>query len=614
MDTTDAMGLDIDKLLKQFPITGKNITTGIGKTGLNPFSMALGVENTMMDASIIDLAETNKRLPNVDPFAVPKYGNNDILTQIKKKLFAFGGTTNGSQEVEGDEIVQTPNGFIGKVKGPKHEQGGVQTNLPDGTKIFSDRIEVDNRTLAQRKLDRENKLKKLKEKLKKDKSDTITKNALNRVEQTNKIQEYYDTQFEDIVNKAVNANVNPNNEKFAYGTSGTNDNPPPDWTNPNYAKTALAYLNEDNFKEFTDFYQRQMSKPYNQTYNNFVTKVNEATADKNLVNNRIKENIYGKTYYTEDNKTSNNEISTMPNIGLFGKILDNGYDPNNFGLYNTKELSFTNPLWVGGNKENIEGVGTPKVIDNSGQPPTDGSQPNLNPNPNPAQTFTKNLNNYIGTMGDAIGGAGTLLGMLGPGMVTLKNRLGDLPNTSPYKQYGEKGLDSNEEAAKIDKSLGDEYLRDIDLYGNGAMKKNRDSARTINVQRALDTVTHMQTLKAREGLTKNLLQSMGQLQSQKTGLLNQQDKVRMTGEAQADLANRQDRDAFYTNINKDINTSSTYLQKEGRDMNANAQNRLFLDILPTLSKYGFKFIQGSNGQWQMADKNGNVMNLDQQGS
>ena len=219
------------------------------------------------------------------------------------------------------------------------------------------------------------------------------------------------------------------------------------------------------------------------------------------------------------------------------------------------------------------------------------------------------LNRYQGTIGDAVGQGGTMMGMIAPGMVTTLNRLGDTPNTNYYRGFGERGLDSNEESARIAKAVNDEALKDIDLYSNASVKNNRESARTINVQRALDTVTHMQTLKAREQLTKNLMQTMGQIQAQKTGLLNQQDQVIMKGEALADVSNRQDRDSYYTNINQDINTAATYMQKQGADMNAQTQNRMFLDLLPTISQYGFNFSINPDGSMNMGDGQGNIKKL-----
>ena len=62
-------------------------------------------------------------------------------------LYAAGGMKvvsrnhpNPQEEVEGGETAITPNGRNIQFRGPKHNNGGIKTNLPAGTRIFSDRI------------------------------------------------------------------------------------------------------------------------------------------------------------------------------------------------------------------------------------------------------------------------------------------------------------------------------------------------------------------------------------------------------------------------------------------------------------------------------------------
>ncbi len=68
--------------------------------------------------------------------------------------FAEGGVTlteddpNATEELELNEQFQQPDGQVGEVNGPSHEMGGVQTNLPEGTRIFSDRLKHNGRTFA----------------------------------------------------------------------------------------------------------------------------------------------------------------------------------------------------------------------------------------------------------------------------------------------------------------------------------------------------------------------------------------------------------------------------------------------------------------------------------
>lgn len=52
----------------------------------------------------------------------------------------IGGKGTPTVEVEGDEHIQLPNGFSQEIKGKKHSEGGIPMNLPQGTKIFSEKL------------------------------------------------------------------------------------------------------------------------------------------------------------------------------------------------------------------------------------------------------------------------------------------------------------------------------------------------------------------------------------------------------------------------------------------------------------------------------------------
>ena len=116
-------------------------------------------------------------------------------------VFAYGGNTSKvSVEVEGDEAFELPNGKAGMFKGPSHEEGGIDVDLPEGTDIFSDRISIDGKTMAERKAGRERKLKSFTKRLDKNSSDQILKNTVSRIEQSNSLQEEEDKQIQEMIN------------------------------------------------------------------------------------------------------------------------------------------------------------------------------------------------------------------------------------------------------------------------------------------------------------------------------------------------------------------------------------------------------------------------------
>lgn len=86
-----------------------------------------------------------------------------------KQQFPDGGIKNSNNpnaELEKKEVFQMPNGETDQVNGPTHENGGVPVNIPEGTRIWSDRLKKDGKTFA-----------KLAAKYKTDKEDKILKDT-----------------------------------------------------------------------------------------------------------------------------------------------------------------------------------------------------------------------------------------------------------------------------------------------------------------------------------------------------------------------------------------------------------------------------------------------------
>lgn len=151
-------------------------------------------------------------------------GGMDALGEVAGKAFgkpveglAMGGT-NKSQNVKVDdgEIIETPDGQLGEVKGNPNEVDGVDASLPIGTKVFSDMLSKHGETMAERKINREKKLSKLQRLLEKKPSDTLVKNSIKRVAEANEKEEAEDmaiqeqmTAMAQMLNKA---------EGFLFGT------------------------------------------------------------------------------------------------------------------------------------------------------------------------------------------------------------------------------------------------------------------------------------------------------------------------------------------------------------------------------------------------------------
>jgi len=63
------------------------------------------------------------------------------------QLYPYGGSVNANAELEKGEVYQTPDGKLSSlpVNAPSHAQGGIQMNLPSGTRILGKKVMDDGK-------------------------------------------------------------------------------------------------------------------------------------------------------------------------------------------------------------------------------------------------------------------------------------------------------------------------------------------------------------------------------------------------------------------------------------------------------------------------------------
>lgn len=128
----------------------------------------------------------------------PKQENPYVDVTQKNFNFPYGGVidqhmANPNAELELEETFQTPDGTVGRVDGPSHDNGGIEVNLPEGTKIFSDRLKYKNgRTYAQITKPITTKIAKLEKKLQDNPQDVASANTVYLLNQ--QLDHYFDDQ------------------------------------------------------------------------------------------------------------------------------------------------------------------------------------------------------------------------------------------------------------------------------------------------------------------------------------------------------------------------------------------------------------------------------------
>jgi hypothetical protein len=156
-------------------------------------------------------------------------GVNDPNSPNYKPKKAMG--TNNIQadvEVEGGEMYETPQGQVGEFEGPSHEQGGIPLevgeDVQEGTKVYSDRLKVGDKTLAERKATRERQIANL-EKIASDPLiDQAVKNATKRKMMAIEKEEAADLGFQEKVNN-MQAMADTMVAAFGTGMAGLQENP-----------------------------------------------------------------------------------------------------------------------------------------------------------------------------------------------------------------------------------------------------------------------------------------------------------------------------------------------------------------------------------------------------
>jgi len=131
-----------------------------------------------------------------------------------KKKMKFGGKV----ELEGGEAVNV-NGQGGMVEGPDHAEGGVDLDLPQGTLVFSKRIKVGNKTMADREMARLRKEKKAQKAMDKQPTDPRNRFTLDRILQLNDIERQLDLEMQQNYGSSdKKAEGMKYGGKYPYGT------------------------------------------------------------------------------------------------------------------------------------------------------------------------------------------------------------------------------------------------------------------------------------------------------------------------------------------------------------------------------------------------------------
>ena len=461
--------------------------------------------------------------------------------------FAKGGTVNNPRvEVEGQEVAELPDGQVGEFKGPSHEEGGIKMNLPEGTDIYSKRIKVEGKTMAERKLARERKIESLMKLIEKNPLDKTLKQTLKKVQENNTFLDEKDMLIQNTLH-SYNQGI-----KRAYG--GTLEDE--DFEDDEELNDEFSYADYIEDEEEDD---------------NFYYDDEEESEDESYMYEDEEED------YDDEDEEDEEEYKmggTVKKFALGGPIpvFSSKVNPLIHNIVNSYILG-NDPL-------------TQNIVDTTDRPGVEPTDSGVEKTTTPEKEGF-NLNKLFGdiSLGDAIGMAGSLKGAYTGKKNTLANRASDNPNINYFKNYGKEGLETLKGAKGVFQSTRDANLEDINRQRTSIVKRNNNSARGINTQRALNLASDSKITDAKNKVYQDYATKLSSMLLKQSNLENQQDLRVMSGEAQRDMNDRRDKDNFYTQLGIDEQSIATGIQKFGKNLNKGLERKLNAQALSMLSKW-----------------------------
>lgn len=581
--------------------------------------------------------------------------------ESQRTIAAMGnpGIPAGQVELEGDEVIQTPNGQVAELKGPSHEQGGIPMevgnpnsaltpgSVPEDSEAFSKRVFKGGKNMADRKLSRERTKESLLSLLDSNKSDIAIKNTVNRKMSNLEREEEEDLAFQEMaslfskVQEFAYGTGKRGIKKYAVGTNGIQD-PTKPWRLPFSTQADMPMepgeiaLNQGLAAE------KKLLNAINGTNQIFNNEANQTAQVNAVIDNSNKSSQEATNIATGKNPIT--PVYEAPSK-FYGKVNSTSFDPiaksyissnpsiNNLDfsdVENVKDLQ----KWIYGKEEGPEidgmigpdtiakGIARQNGITSTGELMPEVTSifqniPSLNARVNPIPTSMSNTligpdgqevvkrKGYIPTAGDLLTLAGTAYSTFAPMSNTLENRAGDTPNVNAYKDFGKDSLDTLARAAGFLTQERDNSNRKVASASRGAKKAGRAGARGINQLRAMDLATDVNTMNAQADVDTAFANKTLGLLGQKANLENTIDQVVMGGEQAADLADREDRDNFYTQLGKDKATKGQGIQQLGKNVNTMLQNPILMNLLENMGQYVSMDAQGNFVAKQMKTKKKN---------
>jgi hypothetical protein len=525
-----------NKLVPIVSLVGGLMQQGVGMAG--KASMAKGGGGKFEVGGGFD--ETNK---NIDVDAINNFNfSSSAGATLNRGVTAANGMNDVQEdvEVEGGEMYETPQGETGEFQGPVHEQGGIPMevgkDIPEGTKVYSDRLKVGDKTLADRKDAREKKIANL-EKIASDPLvDSALKNATKRKMEAIQKEEAADLQFQEQVNN-MQAMADTMVKAFGTGMQGVQ-------------KMALGGIVGDPREPKYD-------KKGNLTYppNSFEIVEPEI----------IREPKYDKAGNLTYPSSQQNLLSLQED------------DPNYMGSEKfVGERAKPLPALVPTPGMNINlRDSLPSLI---GMPNTEDSTAEKSEESKLSKYMTM-AGEGMPAMGDLVGLFENYLGATSGLKNAAEQRSTDVTHRNVHANAGKESQKMLDNAKSSIEGAKAQAMIKANTTSTGGKKSGRNSARGINQKRGMDWLYDTALQQQLAEISTNAANQVSQIDIQKSGVAMNADQLRGFGEHQAAMANEAAKDAYYTAKGLGLKDQSLGIQYMGENLNDMKENKIFENML-----------------------------------
>ena len=562
--------------------------------------------------------------------AIPK-GMDIIASNSTGTAQAAMGMNDVQQdvEVEDGERYITPQGQTGEFEGATHEENGIplqvtqdpnanpeQGQVPEGTQVFSDRLKVGDKTIAERQATRERQTAKLEKMASEPLVDKAIKNSLQRKMQAIEKEKMADLDFQEKVNN-IQQMADTMVAAFGTGMAGLQDNPIGDSMRYGYGSGSKGV---QKYYTGTPPTGIKYGKGYDESmFKDFFAKYNElnpgGVMDMNFIQGDLgmdpKTGGFGKVFGPGTYKASQDWLAAnkdkKPDPYVLGDANEDGVqdslgnNPNinlealqNFkigeGINDNASLSYGDPYA----KDGVNFEMPTETIMTPVDAYSKGADANIETEVDKPGTAVGRL---LGKAGEAVGKIGVpnvgdmtklignYLGMTSCIKTANEQRATDIPFQNVFKNAGEEAqrmLDNAKQGIETGKA---QAIVKANTNTRTGKKAGRNSARGVNQMRAMDWLYDTALNTSVSDIMARASEQMAQIDVQKSGVSMNADQLKGQGEWQRMVADAAAKDAYYTALALGRKDFATGLQQSGKDLNDMKTNKILEKLLSQSGEY-----------------------------